>query len=59
MVIENEDVLSRIFVLSKMVPEIPKEAEYIGKLDSKNCYIMLYKYKDGYIHYAEMNDIED
>ena len=55
----DEDTLSRIFVLSSMVPEVPKEAEYIGRLDSKNCYIMLYKYKDGYIHYAEMNDIED
>ena len=59
MVIENEDVLSRIFVLSKMVQEVPEEAEYIGKLDSRSCYIMLYEYKDGYIHYAEMNDIED
>ena len=59
MVIENEDVLSRIFVLSKMVQEVPEEAEYIGKLDSRNCYIMLYATKNGYVHYAEMNDIED
>ena len=55
----DEDTLSRIFVMSSMVPEVPKEAEYIGKLDSRNCYIMLYKYKDGYIHYAEMDDIEE
>ena len=55
----DEDTLSRIFVLSSMVPEVPKEAEYIGRLDSKNCYIMLYATKNGYVHYAEMNDIED
>ena len=55
----DEDTLSRIFVLSSMVPEVPKEAEYIGRLDSKNCYIMLYATKNGYVHYVEMNDIED
>lgn len=55
----DEDTLSRIFVLSSMVSEVPKEAEYIGRLDSKNCYIMLYATKNGYVHYAEMNDIED
>ena len=50
----NEDMISRIFATSSMVKTVPEDAEYIGKIESRNCYIMLYKTDNGYVHRTEL-----